>query len=189
MNNVVIHDAEEHPENYYDCETDTKDDDYKFGQIIGIEPQYDELCTSFTDEYNWDNLSNQGDLITDNGNFLGEIDDLIKEHSNNSKDMNNNLSENNVVVSSSTINMGQCDSKSIVTDSNPTAKTNIIVVPKKKIKYTFCCLCGKYDFEHKNERHHFFAAFEDHRCIKCNKWFFQHNHKKNPCWQPTKYLS
>ena len=181
-------DVEGHPEDYYDCETDTdtetKNDDYKFGQVFGIEPQYDELCMSFTDEYNWDNLSNYDDLYN-NENFLVEIDDLIEEHKND--EQNEEISEDNHVVSSSTLDMGQCDSKHMIQDSNPSIST-VNRIPRKQIKYTFCCLCGKYDYEHKNERHSFFAAFEDHRCIKCNKWFFQHNHKKNPCWQPTKYL-
>ena len=182
MNDVDKHSAEY---NHNDSSTEPNNDDYKFGQVFGIEPQYDELCMSFTDEYNWDNLSNHGDLICNNDNFLVEIENLIEESKNN--EQNEKISGENHVVSSSSLNMGQCDSRSMKTDSNPSIST-VNRIRKKKIKYSFCCLCGKYDYEHKNERHSFFAAYEDHRCIKCNKWFFQHNHKKNPCWQPTKYL-
>ena len=60
--------------------------------------------------------------------------------------------------------------------------------PNKNNRYTFCCLCGKYDFEHNEQTHFFFAAFDDHRCITCNKWFFQHKGMKNSCWVPRRYI-
>jgi len=61
-------------------------------------------------------------------------------------------------------------------------------IPNINNRYSFCCLCGKYDFEHDEQRHFFFAAFDEHRCITCNKWFFQHKGMKNPCWVPKRYI-
>lgn len=55
--------------------------------------------------------------------------------------------------------------------------------------YNFCCICGKSELEHKYLLHKYFKAFEDHKCIKCNKFFFQHDHKKKPCWKPKRYIS
>jgi hypothetical protein len=57
-------------------------------------------------------------------------------------------------------------------------------------KYDFCCLCGKFYFEHEYSRHNFINAFDEHRCIKCNKFFFHHKHSDNKShsWIPFKYI-
>jgi hypothetical protein len=50
-----------------------------------------------------------------------------------------------------------------------------------------CSLCGFHlDFHH-NKTHRYIRILEEYRCIKCNKFFFQHNHKK--CFfKPSKYI-
>ena len=54
--------------------------------------------------------------------------------------------------------------------------------------YSFCSICGLLAKNHYNETHRFFRAFDLHRCIHCNKFFYQHDHSRNPCWKPYKYL-
>jgi hypothetical protein len=58
-------------------------------------------------------------------------------------------------------------------------------------KYDFCCLCGKFYFEHDNSRHNFVHAFDEHRCIKCYNFFFNHSHSDNKShsWVPNKYIA
>lgn len=47
-----------------------------------------------------------------------------------------------------------------------------------------CCFCGILKCNHKNIRHRFFPCKEKHKCKKCGLFFFQHNHMKNPCFEP-----
>jgi len=56
-------------------------------------------------------------------------------------------------------------------------------------KYNFCCLCGRDKYYHKNIPHHYYSAKDKYRCQKCNKFFYEHDHKKNPCFTPFEYLN
>lgn len=51
-----------------------------------------------------------------------------------------------------------------------------------------CCLCGTREDKHTNKNHAFFKASHEYRCMKCNKFFYQHDHYKNPCFTPYKRL-
>lgn len=52
----------------------------------------------------------------------------------------------------------------------------------------FCCICGCSYLNHIDKRHHFFKALPEHKCIKCNRYFFEHDHYKEICFKPLKYL-
>ena len=52
----------------------------------------------------------------------------------------------------------------------------------------YCCLCGVAVEKHKNKRHKFFPCMESYRCKKCFKFFYQHDHSCNPCFEPFKYI-
>lgn len=80
-----------------------------------------------------------------------------------------------------------CSGNSNIFSSN---KNNYIYQIKnpETNKYYFCCLCGKLENEHNKERHNFFAAFDEHQCIKCKKFFFEHRNIKGCNWVPTKFL-
>lgn len=109
------------------------------------------------------NNYNSTDVVSSNNNF-----DMISNN-------NDSLSERYA---------GSCSSKTKAV--NPIVDT--YDYPNINNRYTFCCLCGKYDFEHNEQTHFFFAAFDEHRCITCNKWFFQHKGMKNSCWVPKRYI-
>ena len=116
------------------------------------------------EEYNEHKTYNNNHVISSNNNF-----DFLS---------------NNIEGSYDEIHTGSCISKT--KNVNPLIDT--YDYPNINNKYSFCCLCGKYDFEHNEQTHFFFAAFEEHRCITCNKWFFQHKGMKNPCWVPRRYI-
>ena len=148
---------------------------------INIPPQnYDELYKSFNDEYDWHNRTN---IIIDE-DLLFDLENLPYDSEIIGDNEDDKVSIGCVIMSSSDYDKhaGSCTSKLHI-------ETEAFTPLENEIKYySFCCLCGKYDFEHECERHKFFAAFDDHRCTKCNKWFFQHKNMLNPCWKPTKYL-
>ena len=52
----------------------------------------------------------------------------------------------------------------------------------------FCCLCGKEDYHHHSSRHAFFPCLDEYRCKNCGKFFYQHDHTSNPCFEPYKRL-
>ena len=52
----------------------------------------------------------------------------------------------------------------------------------------FCCLCGKEDYHHHSSRHTFFPCLDEYRCKNCGKFFYQHDHTSNPCFEPYKRL-
>lgn len=64
-----------------------------------------------------------------------------------------------------------------------------IDVPTKQIQKRYnkmveiCCLCGTYKNNH-YKSHHFFPCLDKYRCRECNYFFYQHNHSKNPCFNP-----
>jgi hypothetical protein len=52
-----------------------------------------------------------------------------------------------------------------------------------------CCLCGKSESYHSNNKSHkFFKIMEEYRCTKCNKFFYQHDHSLIPCFSPIKRI-
>ena len=46
-----------------------------------------------------------------------------------------------------------------------------------------CHICGVEKEKHKSLSHKFIEATYSNKCIKCKKWFYQHNHLKNPCFK------
>ena len=58
-----------------------------------------------------------------------------------------------------------------------------------ELKEKICCLCGINEKNHKNKQHRFFTAHYHNRCKKCNKFFYEHNHMKNSCFDPYDNLS
>lgn len=56
------------------------------------------------------------------------------------------------------------------------------IIPYKK--EAFCCLCGLNYSKHAFARHRFFEAKPEHKCIACDKWFYEHDHKNSPCFDP-----
>lgn len=50
------------------------------------------------------------------------------------------------------------------------------------IDYSFCVLCGINENNH-YAMHKFIRSKEHHRCIKCEKFFFEHSHI-NSCYEP-----
>jgi hypothetical protein len=53
----------------------------------------------------------------------------------------------------------------------------------------YCCMCGLHKNNHSHEQHRFFPCLDEYRCKKCTKFFYQHDHRKKPCFTPYKYLS
>ena len=51
-----------------------------------------------------------------------------------------------------------------------------------------CCLCGIYKSKHSKIHHRFCKIREEYRCKICNKFFYEHNHSKTPCFFPYKYI-
>ena len=52
-----------------------------------------------------------------------------------------------------------------------------------------CCLCGCVNSNHTSQRHKFFPCLESYRCKKCYRFFYQHNHSNNPCFEPFKHIA
>lgn len=55
-------------------------------------------------------------------------------------------------------------------------------------KNIICCLCGKEPKFHTQEKHRFFRATSKNKCKKCKQWFYQHDHSKNPCFDPEERI-
>ena len=51
-----------------------------------------------------------------------------------------------------------------------------------------CCICGVRKEKHAHINHGFFPCLEEYRCKRCSKFFYQHDHRKNPCFSPYKYI-
>lgn len=66
-------------------------------------------------------------------------------------------------------------------------RPNINIVKKEDI-CEICCLCGCNTKEHHIKRHKFIPLHENYRCQVCSLFFYQHNHSKNPCFRPKKYI-
>lgn len=79
-------------------------------------------------------------------------------------------SENSLIISSQTIQKVK----------QPQQQQQIAVFKEEP----FCCLCGLRKSKHSYARHRFFEAKPEHKCIECNKWFYQHDHEKSPCFDP-----
>lgn len=64
-----------------------------------------------------------------------------------------------------------------------------IIISSNMIRkdYSFCCLCGVDKYKHDNG-HKFFKAFDEHRCKKCNKFYFEHRGNNTCNWVPYKFL-
>jgi len=77
-------------------------------------------------------------------------------------------------------------------DDPPTHPNIITSFPSDcgSLKYNdICCLCGKPESHHSNNKpHKFFKIIEEYRCKKCNKFFYQHNHSLTPCFTPIKRI-
>lgn len=58
----------------------------------------------------------------------------------------------------------------------------------KEIICEICCLCGCNTKEHHIKRHKFIPLHENYRCQVCSLFFYQHNHSRNPCFRPKKYI-
>ena len=60
---------------------------------------------------------------------------------------------------------------------------------KESIFNYICCLCGCNLKEHNKKTHHFIKLEEKYKCIKCNKYFFEHEHNNNDCYfKPHEYI-
>lgn len=108
--------------------------------------------------YNADNINMTTDEITDLLSQLSFDVDYKKE----------NTSENSVILSSQTIQKNQQPQQQVVAFKEE----------------PFCCLCGLRLSKHGFARHRFFEALPEHKCIGCGKWFYEHDHKKSPCFDP-----
>jgi hypothetical protein len=51
-----------------------------------------------------------------------------------------------------------------------------------------CCLCGIEAHNHSSARHKFVKIRDEYKCVRCQKYFFQHDHIKKPCFRPKKYI-
>jgi hypothetical protein len=124
-------------------------------------------------------------------------DDLLNEIMGLKKNLNQykkyeDLSDNDLLIElekefDEYSNIIICSSNVHVISSNENNDIYQIKNPQTN-KYYFCCLCGKLESCHNKERHAFFAAFDEHRCIKCKKFFFEHRNVKGCNWVPTKFL-
>lgn len=111
--------------------------------------------------YNADNVNMTTDEITDLLSQMSFDVDYEKEI----------ISENSVILSSQSIKSQQENQKQ----------------PQQQVVFKqepFCCLCGLRLSKHGFARHRFFEAKPEHKCIACNKWFYEHDHKKSPCFDP-----
>ena len=120
-----------------------------------------------------DNIDNDNDNIDndniDNGVLLGTSDLTNCTNDNNKNNANNSIG--NTFLSSN-------DKKNSSYNRNDILFENIDI----------CCFCGKNYSEHKKFTHEFHPCKEKYKCKKCNKFFFQHNHSKTPCFQPYEYI-
>ena len=65
---------------------------------------------------------------------------------------------------------------------------NETVFTTKTLLTDVCCMCGLHKDVHSHEQHRFFSCLEEYRCKKCSKFFYQHDHRKKPCFTPYKYI-
>lgn len=61
----------------------------------------------------------------------------------------------------------------------------IYIIPEIHTEFDvdYCVLCGYTQYNHQKKTHKFIRCKEQHRCISCRKFFFEHNHV-NSCYQP-----
>lgn len=72
-------------------------------------------------------------------------------------------------------------------DSDYNSEDDVVISSTKyKKEYNFCCLCGIPKEKHINS-HKYFEAFDDHRCKKCDKFYFEHKNCKCQ-WVPHTFL-
>lgn len=131
-------------------------------------------------------------VITNNIHVIASTDNIVLTSRSDTPFEHNNCNMNET---SNDISLGNCFT---ITKPQPVKKYknninfhNICVDNNKDVSgnnYSFCSICGLNSVNHYNETHRFFRAFDLHRCIHCNKFFYQHDHSSNPCWKPYKYL-
>lgn len=68
-------------------------------------------------------------------------------------------------------------------------KLSQIIFNTESLLTDFCCMCGLHRNNHSHEQHRFFPCLEEYRCKKCTHFFYQHDHRKKPCFNPYKYIS
>lgn len=73
--------------------------------------------------------------------------------------------------------------------NNPIVLSSSSVDNASMDQLNYCCLCGNHKNNHNDQLHKFFASYDAYRCKKCNKFFYQHNHCKNPCFNPHQRIS
>lgn len=47
-----------------------------------------------------------------------------------------------------------------------------------------CCLCGVEQNKHHHKPHKFVEKNPKYKCRKCKKYFYEHDHYNNPCFDP-----
>ena len=52
-------------------------------------------------------------------------------------------------------------------------------------QYNFCVLCGLLMNEH-FKNHNFIQSKDEHRCLTCHKFFFEHYPHVNSCYNPIR---
>jgi hypothetical protein len=65
---------------------------------------------------------------------------------------------------------------------------NNIIIIQGLLNQDYCCICGYHKTRHDKKRHIFIKIEECYKCQTCGKFFFQHDHSKNPCFRPYKYI-
>ena len=95
------------------------------------------------------------------------------------------------------INFVETNNENVIQDKNTSQDKNMCQYKNmnqdkninccSNVSKQFCCLCGISKKYH-SKTHKFFECLDEYKCIKCSKFFFQHNHQKNPCFCPKKYI-
>ena len=93
--------------------------------------------------------------------------------------------DNNIIIGSDYKNDCQPNKKKHI--NNYSVNLESIDIDPKVRNVDICCLCGHRRNAHV-QLHKFFPCYQEYRCKKCGKFFFQHDHLKQPCFTPFKQL-
>lgn len=146
---------------------------------------YDNFGTNMNEELIDEFIQGEFGFIEDDIDFEYNVDDDNIIHVDDS-DFLAMLEKENLELADCTQNsLTSCDSI-----NNPIVLSSSSVINNSSMdQLNYCCLCGNHKNDHNDQLHKFFASYDDYRCKKCNKFFYQHNHCKNPCFNPHQRIS
>ena len=154
---------------------------YKYNIYMNEELFNEIICYSDDEDIDLEYSDDEEDVSIDwlnNSVDLCIFDDLTIEYDCNElnkNDLSFNIYDDNI----------EMDDEQVPITYYYDLKKHQVILNTKQI----CCLCGVEKVKHSRMRHKYFQIEESYRCKKCGLFFFQHNHCKNPCFSPFKYIN